>query len=108
MSQVLVRRDEYTPTGWDIISTYLTVQIYSNFARTTVKMNIEASNSNSLPPLFLYGQNLDLKNVGINNVTQQISDIYFHFLVTTCVFSIFFEVYASSTTLFFFKIAFLL
>ena len=32
MSQLLVKRDEYTPTGWDIISTYLTVQIYSNFA----------------------------------------------------------------------------
>ena len=75
MSQLLVKRDEYTPTGWDIISTYLTVQIYSNFARTTVKMNIEASNSDSLPPLFLYGRNLDLKNVVINNVTQQISDI---------------------------------
>ena len=75
MSQLLVKRDEYTPTGWDIISTHLTVQIYSNFARTTVKMNIEASNSDSLPPLFLYGQNLDLKNVVINNVTQQISDI---------------------------------
>ena len=75
MSQLLVKRDEYTPTGWDIISTHLTVQIYSNFARTTVKMNIEASNSDSLPPLFLHGQNLDLKNVVINNVTQQISDI---------------------------------
>ena len=75
MNQLLVKRDEYTPTGWGIISTYLTVQIYSNFARTTVKMNIEASNSDSLPPLFLHGQNLDLKNVVINNVTQQISDI---------------------------------
>ncbi|MDC3014198.1 aminopeptidase N, partial [Alphaproteobacteria bacterium] len=70
-----MKRDEYTPTGWDIISTYLTVQIYSNFARTTVKMNIEASNSDSLPPLFLHGQNLDLEKVVINNVTQQISDI---------------------------------
>lgn len=75
MSQLLVKRDEYTPTGWDIISTYLTVQIYSNFARTTVKMNIEASNSDSLPPLFLHGQNLDLEKVVINNITQQISDI---------------------------------
>ena len=75
MSQSLVKRDEYTPTGWDIISTYLTVQLYSNFARTTVKMNIEASNSDSLPPLFLYGQNLALEKVVINNVTQQISDI---------------------------------
>ena len=35
MSQLLVKRDEYTPTGWDIIYTHLTVQIYSNFARTT-------------------------------------------------------------------------
>ena len=75
MSQLLVKRDEYTPTGWDIISTYLTVQIYSNFARTTVKMNIEASNSDSLPPLFLHGQNLDLEKVVINNVTQQINHI---------------------------------
>ena len=69
MGQLLVKRDEYTPTGWDIISTYLTVQIYSNFARTTVKMNIEASNSDSLPPLFLYGQNLELKNVVIPYLT---------------------------------------
>ena len=38
-------------------------------------MNIEASNSDSLPPLFLHGQNLDLEKVVINNVTQQISDI---------------------------------
>ena len=75
MSQLLVKRDEYTPTGWDIISTHLTVQIYSNFARTTVKMNIEASNSDSLPPLFLHGQNLDLEKVVINNVTQQINHI---------------------------------
>ena len=72
---MLVKRDAYTPTGWQVNSTHLTVQLYSEFARTTVKMNVTASDDSVLPPLILYGQDLEIEAVFINDTPQEIEDI---------------------------------
>ena len=72
---MLVKRDAYTPTGWQVNSTHLTVQLYSEFARTTVKMNVTASDESVLPPLILYGQDLEIEAVFINDTPQEIEDI---------------------------------
>jgi len=72
---MLVKRDAYTPTGWQVNSTHLTVQLYSEFARTTVKMNVTASDDRVLPPLILYGQDLEIEAVFINDTPQEIEDI---------------------------------
>ena len=75
MNKMLVKRDAYTPTGWQVNSTHLTVQLYSEFARTTVKMNVTASDDRVLPPLILYGQDLEIEAVFINDTPQEIEDI---------------------------------
>ncbi|MEK9598793.1 MAG: aminopeptidase N, partial [Alphaproteobacteria bacterium] len=75
MNKMLVKRDAYTPTGWQVNSTHLTVQLYSEFARTTVKMNVTASDDMVLPPLILYGQDLEIEAVFINDTPQEIEDI---------------------------------
>ena len=75
MNKMLVKRDAYTPTGWQVNSTHLTVQLYSEFARTTVKMNVTASDDSVLPPLILYGQDLEIEAVFINDTPQEIEDI---------------------------------
>ena len=75
MNKMLVKRDAYTPTGWQVNSTNLTVQLYSEFARTTVKMNVTASDESVLPPLILYGQDLEIEAVFINDTPQEIEDI---------------------------------
>ena len=72
---MLVKRDAYTPTGWQVNSTHLTVQLYSEFARTTVKMKVTASDDSVLPPLILYGQDLEIEAVFINDTPQEIEDI---------------------------------
>ncbi|MCH1427895.1 MAG: aminopeptidase N, partial [Alphaproteobacteria bacterium] len=75
MNKMLVKRDAYTPTGWLVNSTHLTVQLYSEFARTTVKMNVTASDDSVLPPLILYGQDLKIEAIFINDTPQVIEDI---------------------------------
>ena len=75
MNKMLVKRDAYTPTGWQVNSTHLTVQLYSEFARTTVKMKVTASDDSVLPPLILYGQDLEIEAVFINDTPQEIEDI---------------------------------
>ena len=72
---MLVKRDAYSPTGWQVNSTNLTVQLYSEFARTIVKMNVTASDDRVLPPLILYGQELEIEAVFINDTPQEIEDI---------------------------------
>ena len=75
MNKMLVKRDAYSPTGWQVNSTNLTVQLYSEFARTIVKMNVTASDDRVLPPLILYGQELEIEAVFINDTLQEIEDI---------------------------------
>ena len=75
MNKILVKRDAYAPTGWQVKSTHLTVQLYSEFARTTAKMNVSASDRNYLPPLILNGQDLEIEAVFINGTLQEIKNI---------------------------------
>ena len=70
MDKLLVKRNAYAPTGWHVDSTYLTVQLYSKFARTTVKMLVSAIHDKIRPPLILHGQNLQIETIIINNTIQ--------------------------------------
>ena len=72
---MLVKRDAYAPTGWHVNSTYLTVQLYTEFARTTVKMNVQAKDDSLLNPLVLYGQGLEIEAIFINETLQEIKTI---------------------------------
>ena len=72
---MLVKRDAYAPTGWHVNSTYLTVQLYTDFARTTVKMNVQAKDDSLLNPLVLYGQGLEIEAIFINETLQEIKTI---------------------------------
>ena len=71
----MVKRDAYSPTGWHVNSTHLTVQLYSEYARTTVKMNVTAVEDSFLPPFILYGQDLEIEAVFINETHQEIKNI---------------------------------
>ena len=74
MDKLLVKRNAYAPTGWHVDSTYLTVQLYSKFARTTVKMHVSAIHDKIRPPLILHGQNLQIETIIINNTIQSNND----------------------------------
>ena len=75
MSDLTVRRQSYKHTGWNIITTHLLVQIYSNYVRTTVKIAVKTENTSNLPPLILHGKGLDLKAILINDEAQNLHDI---------------------------------
>ncbi len=75
MTDTEVMRVSYAPTGWEITSTHLLVQIFSNHAKTTVKMRVKASLSNSLPPLVLYGQDLEIEVALVNQIAQNLNEI---------------------------------
>ncbi len=75
MSVLTVRRQSYKPTGWDIISTHLLVQIYSDYARTSVKIAVKTKNTHELPPLIFNGKDLELKAILINDEAQNLHDI---------------------------------
>ena len=64
---MLVKRNAYAATGWQVESTHLTVQLYSEFARTTVKMRVSATNKNLRPPLILNGQDLKIEAIIVNS-----------------------------------------
>ena len=67
MTEMLVKRNAYAATGWQVESTHLTVQLYSEFARTTVKMRVSATNKNLRPPLILNGQDLKIEAIIVNS-----------------------------------------
>ncbi len=75
MNDLAVKRQSYAPTGWNIISTHLLVQIYDQYARTTVKIDVNASDPSNLPPLILYGQSLEIEAVLINKAVKNLNGI---------------------------------
>ena len=75
MSVLTVRRQSYKPTGWNIISTHLLVQIYSDYARTSVKIAVKTKNTHELPPLIFNGKDLELEAILVNDEAQNLHDI---------------------------------
>ena len=75
MNDSTVKRKSYEPTGWNIISTYLLIQIYANYVRTTIKLNVAALDLENFSPFVLYGQDLKIEFVQINDAVQNLVEI---------------------------------
>ncbi|MBT5574744.1 MAG: aminopeptidase N [Alphaproteobacteria bacterium] len=70
MNEMLVKRHAYAKTGWRVDTTHLTVQLYAKYARTTVVMHLTSEQEVALQPLVLYGQELEIETVIINDSIQ--------------------------------------